>query len=72
MAHSRQVSDAGLRGLLVNVELLDKPEGGATSPTSPPVSWSKLKLLSRIVPWLRGDNRQGGLTADQSKLGANV
>nr|CAD7613256.1 unnamed protein product [Timema genevievae] len=78
ISHSRQVTDAGLRSLFLQVELRDKlmpmtpPEGsshrhsGLREPGTTCRGWGRLKILLRLFPWLRRDNDTK--TKDQSFL----
>jgi len=60
VAHSRQVTDNGVRDLLVSVELKDKGQNEANQDSQAqqksPQRWNKLKMLAKFVPWMRNDN----------------
>jgi hypothetical protein len=61
VAHSRQVTDNGVRDLLVSVELKDKGQneanqGSRDQQQKSPQRWNKFKMLAKFVPWMRNDN----------------
>lgn len=71
MAHSRQVTDNGVRDLLVSVELKDKgqneaDQGSREQQQKSPQRWNKFKMLAKFVPWMRNDN--SGLCSHLSVL----
>ncbi|XP_065335943.1 uncharacterized protein LOC135936871 isoform X2 [Cloeon dipterum] len=60
VAHSRQVTDNGVQDLLVSVEFKDKtsPDHNedAQRRKSPVQRWGKLRMLSKLVPWMKSEN----------------
>ncbi|XP_059471519.1 uncharacterized protein LOC132194339 [Neocloeon triangulifer] len=56
VAHSRQVTDNGVRDLLVSVELKDKVGNQEQPQKSPVHRWAKLRMLAKFVPWMKNEN----------------